>query len=87
MTHPLIPDILALARPLALGLGLEVVDAAFYTHYRPPALRVDVRNPQGDTSLEDCERVSRALEAALDQQEIIPHAYTLEVSMSFVVLR
>src|SRR4051812_14616415 len=31
-------------------------------------------------SLQDCERVSRDLSAALDVADVIPHAYQLEVS-------
>ncbi len=81
MTHPLIPHILDLATPLAEELGLNVVDAVFQTNHAPPVLRIDVRNcQQEDTSLEDCERMSQALEAALDEVELIPDAYVLEVS-------
>jgi ribosome maturation factor RimP len=81
MTHPLIPKIIELAQPVASGLGLEVVDAVFHTNHAPPILRIDVRNLlQDDTGLEDCERMSVALEAALDSSELIPDAYVLEVS-------
>lgn len=80
MTHPLIPQILDLAAPVAESLGLEVVGAVFHTNQHPPILRLDIRNPQQDTSLDDCERMSRALEASLDAADIIPDAYILEVS-------
>jgi ribosome maturation factor RimP len=80
MTHPLIPQIIALAAPLAERLGLEVVGAVFHTNHSPPVLRVDIRNLQDDTSLNDCEHFSRILEASLDAQEIIPDAYVLEIS-------
>lgn len=80
MTHPLIPQIIALATPLAEPLGLEVVGAVFHTNHSPPVLRVDIRNLQDDTSLNDCEHFSRILEASLDAQEIIPDAYVLEIS-------
>ncbi|HAX74475.1 MAG TPA: ribosome maturation factor RimP [Cyanobacteria bacterium UBA11372] len=80
MAHPLIPQIIELATPVALDLGLEVVGAVFQTNQYPPVLRVDIRNPEQDTSLDDCERMSRALEAALDATEIIPDAYILEIS-------
>ncbi|WP_089091491.1 ribosome maturation factor RimP [Nodularia sp. NIES-3585] len=80
MTHPLVPQIIELATPVAAELGLEVVDIVFHTNQRPPVLRVDIRNPQEDTGLNDCERMSRALEASLDAAEIIPDAYVLEVS-------
>ncbi|WP_310482969.1 ribosome maturation factor RimP [Chamaesiphon sp. VAR_48_metabat_403] len=80
MAHPLIPQITDLATPIATELGLEVVAVMFHTHERPPSLRVDIRNPTADTGLQDCERMSRALEAALDAAEVIPFAYALEVS-------
>lgn len=80
MAHPLIPQILNLAAPVAESLGLEVVAAVFHTNQSPPVLRVDVRNKQDDTGLEDCEQMSRALEAALDEAEMIPEAYVLEIS-------
>ncbi|MGI2905865.1 ribosome maturation factor RimP [Tolypothrix sp. VBCCA 56010] len=80
MTHPLVPQIIDLAIPVAEELGLEVVGVVFHTNQRPPVLRVDIRNPQQDTGLNDCERMSRALEASLDGSDIIPDAYVLEVS-------
>jgi ribosome maturation factor RimP len=80
MAHPLIPQITDIANPIAAELGLEVVAVIFHTHERPPSLRVDIRNPTEDTGLQDCERMSRALEEALDATEVIPFAYSLEVS-------
>jgi len=80
MTHPLIPQLIDLATPVADNLGLEVVGAVFHTNRRPPVLRVDIRNCTGDTGLDDCERMSRALEEELDAMDIIPDAYVLEVS-------
>jgi ribosome maturation factor RimP len=80
MTHPLIPQIIDIASPVAAQLGLELVSAVLHTNQRPPSLRVDVRNLNDDTGLDDCERMSRALEIALDEADIIPHAYSLEVS-------
>ena len=72
MTHPLIPQLIDLATPVAENLGLEVVGAVFHTNRRPPVLRVDIRNSDGETSLDDCERMSRALEETLDAMELIP---------------
>jgi ribosome maturation factor RimP len=80
MAHPLIPKIVDLAAPIAKSLGLEVVAAVFHTNQHPPILRVDIRNPEGDVSLEDCEQMSRALEATLDETDVIPDAYVLEIS-------
>jgi ribosome maturation factor RimP len=80
MAHPLVPQIIEIATPVAAELGFEVVGAVFHTNQRPPVLRVDIRNPQADTGLDDCERMSRALEVSLDVAEIIPDAYVLEIS-------
>jgi len=80
MAHPLIPQITDIATPIATELGLEVVAVIFHTHERPPCLRIDIRNPAAETGLQDCERMSRALEAALDSSETIPFPYALEVS-------
>jgi ribosome maturation factor RimP len=80
MAHPLIPQITEIATPIAGDLGLELVAVVFHTNQRPPALRVDIRNLNEDTGLQDCERMSRALEAALDAGEIVPFPYALEVS-------
>ncbi len=80
MTHPLIPQIIDLAIPVADTLGLEIVGAVFHTNQSPPVLRVDIRNLHKDTGLDDCERMSRALETTLDTLDVIPDAYVLEVS-------
>ncbi|MEM8829062.1 MAG: ribosome maturation factor RimP [Cyanobacteria bacterium P01_G01_bin.19] len=80
MTHPIVPQIIELASPLAKELNLELVDAVFQTNKTPPILRIDVRNPHSDTSLENCEQMSRILEEKLDLAEIISGAYVLEIS-------
>ncbi len=80
MTHPVVPKIIELASPLAENLNLELVDAVFQTNKKPPILRIDVRNPTADTSLENCEQMSHILEEKLDLAQIIPGAYVLEIS-------
>jgi len=81
MVHPLVPDILVLAAPIAASLDLEVVDAVFQTNQSPPVLRIDVRNlSRPDTSLDDCERMSQALDDAIENAHLLPDAYVLEVS-------
>lgn len=81
MTHPLIPQILELASPVAHALNLEIVNAVFQTSQHPPILRIDVRNLSADTGLEDCTAMSRALEEALEAAvQSMPDAYVLEVS-------
>jgi ribosome maturation factor RimP len=81
MVHPLIPQVLELAAPVAEDLGLEVVEAVFQTNQSPPVLRIDVRSLENeDTGLDDCAKMSQAFEALLDSTNIIPDAYVLEVS-------
>ncbi|MEO1401088.1 MAG: ribosome maturation factor RimP [Cyanobacteria bacterium J06635_1] len=79
MAHPVIPQVIELATPIADKLGLEVVDAVFQTNHSPPILRIDVRSlNKDDTGLDDCEQMSIALSEPLD--ELLPDAYVLEVS-------
>jgi ribosome maturation factor RimP len=80
MTHPLVPQILEIARPIARDLNLDIVDVVFQTNQNPPVLRVDISSHDGDTSLEHCEQMSRALDAELEESDAIPSAYILEVS-------
>ncbi|AFZ48413.1 protein of unknown function DUF150 [Cyanobacterium stanieri PCC 7202] len=80
MTHPLIPEITALANPIAEKLNFEIANIVFQTNKNPSLLRIDIRNRGGDTSLDDCEQMSRLLEEALEMKDIIPEAYALEIS-------
>ena len=80
MTHPLVPQIMDIAVPIAESLALEVVNIVLESNRRPPVLRLELRHKSRDIGLDDCEKMSRALEEALDTQEIIPDAYVLEVS-------
>jgi len=80
MSHPLIPQIFQIAEEVASPLGLEVVDVMLHTNKSPAVLRVDIRNPDQNTGLDDCERMSRALEPTLDETDLIPYAYVLEIS-------
>lgn len=67
-----------LAEPLAEARGLSVLEV----EYRPGGqlLRVFLDRRHGQVGIDDCSAVSQQLSAALDQQDLIPHAYRLEVS-------
>ncbi|NEP84129.1 MAG: ribosome maturation factor RimP [Okeania sp. SIO3B3] len=80
MSHPLIPQIINFATPIAESLGLELVGAVFHTNQHPPVLRLDIRNLHQDTGLDDCERMSYAIEESLDAADIISEPYLLEIS-------
>ena len=80
MTHPLIQEITNLAIPIAKQLNLKIVNLVFQTNKNPPVLRVDIQNLNADTSLDNCEQMSRRLEETLDAKSVIPYAYVLEIS-------
>ncbi|WP_041430546.1 ribosome maturation factor RimP [Synechococcus sp. PCC 6312] len=80
MSHPLIPIVHDLAKPVASQLGLEAVAVYFYTHHSPPTLRVDIRHPNRDITLEDCTQMSHCLEEVLDASDHVTTAYVLEIS-------
>ncbi len=80
MSHPLIPVVHALAKPVAASLGLDAVAVYYHTHHSPPTIRVDIRHPERDVTLTDCEQMSRQLEEVLDASEELKTAYVLEIS-------
>jgi ribosome maturation factor RimP len=69
----------SLAEPILVSLGLDLVEVAYAGNFRNGVLRIFIDKPGGVT-LEDCERAHRYLGHALDVEDPIPHAYTLEVS-------
>ena len=57
----------------------EIVDVEYVREGSEWYLRAYV-DKEGGIKINDCERISRALEAALDEEDFIKEAYTLEVS-------
>jgi ribosome maturation factor RimP len=74
-------EIRRVATRVAEGLGVEVVDLTLKGPRGRQLLRVDIdrAGPRG-VDVDDCQRVSQELSAALDAADIIPTAYVLEVS-------
>jgi ribosome maturation factor RimP len=67
--------------PILLSMGLDLWELEFQKQGPKWLLRVYIdREIGGGVTLQDCETVSRDLSAALDVEDIIPHAFTLEVS-------
>jgi ribosome maturation factor RimP len=66
--------------PILESLGLSLWDLEFQKQGPKWLLRVYIDREASSVTLTDCESVSRDLGAALDVEDIIPHAYTLEVS-------
>ena len=65
--------------PILGSFGLSLWELEFKKEGPKWLLRIYIDRESGVT-LNDCETVSRDLSAALDVEDIIPHAYNLEVS-------
>lgn len=68
-----------LAEPIAAEAGAEVLLVEYSGSGNHWVLRIYLDKPEGVT-LDDCDRVSRELGPALDVEDWIEHAYSLEVS-------
>lgn len=68
-----------LAEPIARELGLELWDVCFVKEGVSWFLRVFI-DKDGGVGIEDCEKMSRALDAPLDEADPIEQSYCLEVS-------
>jgi ribosome maturation factor RimP len=78
------PDLERILEAEIEGMGFELVDFEQVGHGRRPVLRVRIDRPDSrpghGVTVEDCARVSRALEAILDARDDLPESYVLEVS-------
>jgi len=76
----------ALAGRVAAGRGLEIFDVQFRREAPGMVLRIQIDRPgpaataEESVSVEDCAHMSRELSAILDVEDVVPTAYTLEVS-------
>jgi ribosome maturation factor RimP len=76
----------AIAERVAASFGLEVFDVQFRREASGMVLRVQIDRPgpaataEESVSVEDCANVSRDMSAILDVEDVLPAAYTLEVS-------
>ena len=66
--------------PILASLGLDLWDLEFQRQGPKWLLRIYIDREETGVTLNDCESVSRDLSAALDVEDIITHAYSLEVS-------
>src|SRR3954470_6795205 len=75
-----------LAARVAASYGLEIFDVSFRREGPGMVLRVRIDRPgpaasaEESVSVADCANVSRDLSAILDVDDVVPVAYTLEVS-------
>ncbi len=65
--------------PIAKAQGVEIYDVEYVKEGSDWFLRAYIDKPDGVT-IDDCENVSRALSAKLDEDDFIEEAYILEVS-------
>ena len=76
----------AIAERVAAGYGLEVFDVQFRREAPGMVLRVRIDRPgpaskeEDSVGVADCANVSRDLSAIFDVEDVVPTAYTLEVS-------
>ena len=81
-----VEQVRAAAARVAGTYGLDIFDVQFRREESGMVLRVQIDRPgpattaEESVSVEDCARVSRDLSAILDVEDLVPTAYTLEVS-------
>ena len=82
----IVEQVRELAARVAGTYGLDIFDVQFRREATGMVLRVRLDRPgpaataEDSVSVEDCARVSRDLSAVLDVEDVVPAAYTLEVS-------
>lgn len=85
-TATVVEQVRALAGRVAGAYGLDIFDVQFRRESGGMVVRVQIDRPgpaataDESVSVEDCARVSRDLSAMLDVEDVVPTAYTLEVS-------
>ena len=68
-----------LLTPITAAHGFEIVDVEFVKEGGNRFLRAYIDKPDGIT-VDDCETISRALGARLDEEDFIEESYILEIS-------
>ncbi len=69
----------ALVAPVADSLGLEVLEVLYEKKFDGMNLTV-VIDKEGGVTIDDCEKLHRAIDAPLDELDPIAESYTLNVS-------
>ncbi|MCL2828106.1 MAG: ribosome maturation factor RimP [Oscillospiraceae bacterium] len=75
----IVDQITQVAAPIVREAGCELWDVEYIKEAGAWFLRVYIDREAG-VSIDDCERVSRALDPKLDELDLIPGQYTFEVS-------
>src|SRR4051812_12498939 len=81
MPSPMVDKIRSVVTGPVAGAGYELVEIEWKREAGGWVVRLFVdRAEGGGFSLDDCQRVSREVSAVLDVADVIPQAYSLEVS-------
>ena len=72
-------QVFALVAPIAEGFGLEVIEVLYEKKYDGMNLTV-VIDKDGGVTIDDCEKLHRAIDGPLDELDPIDTAYILNVS-------
>lgn len=72
--------VVELCEPLIAAEGLELLELEFQREHGGWVLRLFIDNPAGPVGVDECALASRAVDKALDVEDVIPHEYSLEVS-------
>jgi ribosome maturation factor RimP len=86
MDASVVEQVRAIASRVAGSYGLDIFEVQFRREGHGMVLRVLIDRPgtartaEESVSIEDCAAVSRDLGAILDVEDVVPTAYTLEVS-------
>src|SRR5689334_4759266 len=86
-----VQELWLLAEPYVRDAGFDLIEVQYGREPSGWVVRLFIDTPAdagaaisaaqvGKVGLDDCERVSRDVSAALDVADIVPHAYQLEVS-------
>ncbi len=78
-TDRLVTAIAAFAEPLLADMGLELVEIQYRREGHGWILRFFIDREDG-VGIDDCAKASREISARLEVEDLIDHAYTLEVS-------
>jgi ribosome maturation factor RimP len=79
-----VQDLWLLAEPYVRDAGFDLIEVQYGREPTGWVVRLYIDTPvlakASTVQLDDCERVSRDVSAALDVADLVPHAYQLEVS-------
>ena len=78
-TDRLIATMQGFAEPLLAGMAMELVEIQYRREGYGCVLRFFI-DKEGGVTIDDCAMVSREISAYLEVEDLLDHAYTLEVS-------